>query len=124
MTTKEIAKVAVTVTQIIKTNLDADPQDIIFKIQEAFPKLPVNDIIGIITNMAIQYGFEYMDVNDIIRIVQAGAKRAVSDIVWNETWQNFAQAFLFAAHLVAKIVPPKWGKVITLVLDAYEKISK
>jgi hypothetical protein len=125
MGTEKLAKIAVTVTQIIKTNLDADPQDVIFKMQEALPAIPVNMFIEVITTMARQYGFEEgMDVNHIIAIVQAGAKRSVSDIVWNETWQNFAQAFVFAAHVAAKLLPPKWGVIITAVLDAYDEISK
>jgi len=121
---KVLADIAVKITQVIKTNLDASAQDVIKNILDKIPEL-ANDIdltIEYLRSMANSLGIAYTDINDVIGYIQSYAKKAASPIDWNTLWQSIAQGIYYVAKALAGVLPPKWKEVILIVLAAYENL--
>lgn len=122
--TDALSVIAVTITQIIKENLDKTPQEVIIKILEALPQLTVDQLTGYLTIMGDKIGIQHQDINDLISVLQQSAKDAFSDEHRASIWQDIAQFVLVAAHIVEGLVAPKWANIIRLVLSAYEGLAK
>lgn len=117
-----IAKTAVHITEIIKNHLNHTPQEVIQVILKELPELSADEIIHLLTETGNAMNIDYADVNDLIATIQ-DAVRDVTDVSWNNTWQEIAQALYYVATVVKGFLPPKWNTVITTVLGAYEEMK-
>lgn len=124
MASDDLAKVAVTITQVIKENLNETAEEVINKILIALPGVSVDSLSTYLTSMGKALAIEHLDVHSLIIVLQERLNGAVSDIHWNTLLQDIAQGIYYVACMLEKLLPPKWLTVITAVLWAYQKLKE
>jgi len=121
---KELAKYAVQITQIIKTNLDVTPGEVVEIILNEIPGLSVQDIIDYLTGVADRLKIDYTDVYGLIAVIQAMANDIEdgNELKWNDFFQSLAQGLLYVASLLKNILP-KWATIILAIVTAYAELK-
>ena len=123
MTENKIARIAVTITQVIKTQGIAPPQDILKIILDALPDCTVGEIQEYFFRLADQMGIKYLDINHIIWQLQTIANES-TDLHRKGLWQTIGNILYIVGRIASGLLPGKWSEVSKVILDVYEKEFK
>jgi len=124
MNEKNLADMAVKITQVIKQGISLDSQQLMVVMLQKIPELgkDVNKTISLFTDLAEQLGFRFADVYDILDQLKLRIRTAISEVSRSSWLHTIATALYIVASIAVNLLPPAWKEASKAVISGYEAL--